>query len=388
MSRPLEGITVLEMEGLAPGPFCGMLLQDFGASVILVQSPRTLMTPPPSMHRGKKSIVVNLKTKNGQKLIESLITQVDVVIDVFRPGVMEKFGLGPDRLMMLNPALIYARLTGYGQTGSLANKAGHDINYIGTSGVLSVFGRAGERPMFPGNFAADFAGGGLVCAYGILLAIIERYKSGKGQVIDSAMLDGSLYISTMIYGSKNSPLWDKPMGENMLDSGSPFYEVYETKDGKFMAVGAIEPQFYSLFMQGLDLDIDQYTDNYKETKKIFSDVFKTKTRAEWAEIFDNLDACVTPILDMTEIYDHPHNQERGILIPYENQITQDKLNTTNSLPRPAPLLSRTPGIEKIPPSPIKGEHTIEVLMEMGIPPDTIRQYIKEGILYQENIAAL
>jgi alpha-methylacyl-CoA racemase len=346
--KPLDGIKVLEMAGLAPSPFCGMILADFGAGVIVVdrlskggpEIPNVMAGNP--FDRGKRSIRINLKSEQGRGVIRKMIRGADVLIEPYRPGVMENLGLGPDQALALNSSLIYARLTGWGQKGSYKDMAGHDINYIALSGALSLFRRKGERPLPPCNLLGDFAGGGMLCAMGILLALMERSRSGKGQVIDAAMVDGSALLATYFYGLLANHLMTLDIGTNMLDGGAPYYQTYETADGKFMAVGAIEERFYDHLLRGLGLEptsLPRQDDQAKwpEITARFSEVFKTKTRDEWATIFEGKDACVAPVLALDEVRNHPHNRERGLLMDL-GEVLQ---------PAPAPRLSRTPGsVEK------------------------------------------
>ncbi|KAI8850308.1 CoA-transferase family III domain-containing protein [Chytridium lagenaria] len=339
--HPLAGIKVLELAGLAPAPFAGMMLADFGADVIRVD--RIASSTTDVLGRGKRSISLNLKSEEGRETLKKMMAQADVVIDPFRPGVLEKLGLGPDTILKLNPKCVFARLTGFGQYGDFANMAGHDINYIAISGALSAIGRAGENPMFPANLLGDFAGGGMLCVVGILISLIERQRSGLGQVVDAAMVDGSNYLSAFIIKMRHLGLWNAPRGKNVLDSGAPFYETYRTKDGKFLAVGSIEPQFYKVLLKGLNVDKSELpdqldTDSFDQVKAKFTEIFLTKTRDEWTKIFNKTDACVTPILEWDEE------------------------------PRPAPRLSRTPGrhtsrVEQG--DPTIGQHTEEVLTEFG-----------------------
>ncbi|EDS43788.1 alpha methylacyl-coa racemase [Culex quinquefasciatus] len=330
----LKGLKVLEFAGLAPGPFCGMLLTDFGACVTRIDK-----TPHNSidvLQGGKRTLALDLKKPKAIEIVRSLCRKSDVLIEPFRPGVMEKLGLGPSELMRENPRLIYARLTGFGQNGAHAARAGHDINYVALSGILSLLGRKDERPTAPINLAADFAGGGLLCAFGILAAVLERHNSGKGQVVDHAMVEGAAYVGSWLIRSQKLPIWGRPRGENMLDTGVHFYDTFQTKDGKFMSVGAIEPQFYKELLEGLDLQMElpQYED-VEKSKHLFEAIFLTKTRDEWTKIFQDRDACVFPVLDMDEAYKYPHNREREVFL--------DKVKTNDELvPTPAPKLSRTP----------------------------------------------
>ncbi|KAM6901287.1 alpha-methylacyl-CoA racemase [Lycodopsis pacificus] len=371
----LAGVRVIELAGLAPAPFCGMILADFGAKVIRVDRTKTGMSLD-TQGRGKRSVAVNLKTPEGVTLLRKLCVQSDVVLEPYRKGVMEKLGLGPQELLKENPQLIYARLTGYGQSGSYATAAGHDINYIAVSGLLSRLGRSGEKPYAPLNLIADFAGGGLSCALGIVLALLERTKSGKGQVIDASMVEGAAYVSSFAWKSRSIGLWDRPRGQNMLDSGAPFYDTYETADGKHMAVGAIEPQFYTQLLRGLELDAGalppqmSFTD-WPELRRIFIECFASKSQAEWSRIFDGTDACVTPVLSLDEVSSHPHNQERASFM---------KDASGEESPRPAPVLSRTPAEPCLAADPVIGEHTVDVLNEYGFTSADIDQMLKAGVV--------
>ncbi|XP_021958754.1 alpha-methylacyl-CoA racemase [Folsomia candida] len=372
----LKGIRVLEMAGLAPAPFCGMILSDFGASVIRVdRNGGNSLLSADKMARGKRSISVNLKDKKGQKIVQRLAATADVLIEPFRPGVMEKLNLGPEKLMSQNPSLIYARLSGYGQTGPFIKKAGHDINYVAMSGMLSMLGRKDQNPTPPINLVADFAGGGLTCAFGILISLFERTKSGQGQIVDTSMVEGSAYVSSFIFKTQELPIWGRPRGQNWLDTGAHFYDTYKTKDGKWMAVGALEPQFYHKFMEGLlghsdsDKFIDQFAD-FEEGKAQISKIFLTKTRAEWETIFDEFDACVTPVLEMEEAPCHALNKEREAFVQNEENGRWE--------PQPAPKLSRTPGTVSCCKDPEVGEHSIEVLEEMGLKMEEIQKLIQSG----------
>ncbi|XP_031716315.1 alpha-methylacyl-CoA racemase [Anarrhichthys ocellatus] len=371
----LAGVRVIELAGLAPAPFCGMILADFGAKVIRVDRTKSGMSLD-TQGRGKRSVAINLKTPEGVTLLRKLCVQSDVVLEPYRKGVMEKLGLGPQELLKENPQLIYARLTGYGQSGSYATAAGHDINYIALSGLLSRLGRSGEKPYAPLNLIADFAGGGLSCALGIALALLERTKSGKGQVIDASMVEGAAYVGSFAWKSRSIGMWDRPRGQNMLDSGAPFYDTYETADGKYMAVGAIEPQFYTQLLKGLELDAGalppqmSFTD-WPELRRLFIECFASKSQAEWSRIFDGTDACVTPVLSFDEVSSHPHNQERASFM---------KDASGEESPRPAPVLSRTPAEPCLASDPVIGEHTVDVLNEYGFTSANIDQMLTAGVV--------
>lgn len=371
----LAGIRVLELAGLAPAPFCGMVLSDFGASVIRIDRTKAGMVVD-TQSRGKRSVAIDLKTTAGVGLLKKLCLQSDVVLEPYRKGVMEKLGLGPQELLRENPRLIYARLTGYGQNGPLSLAAGHDINYLAMSGLLSRLGRSSEKPYAPLNLVADFAGGGLACALGIVLALLERTKSGKGQIVDASMVEGAAYVGSFIWKSQRIGLWSNPRGQNMLDSGAPFYDTYQTSDGKYMAVGAIEPQFYKELLKGLELDTDELPsqmsfDDWPELRRVFKERFASKPQAHWRRIFDGTDACVTPVLSFEEVGSHPHNQQRGSFIKDHNG---------EESPRPAPVLDRTPAEPCLKPDPMIGEHTVEVLQEYGLTSVQIEQLLAAGIV--------
>ncbi|XP_053557163.1 alpha-methylacyl-CoA racemase [Bombina bombina] len=355
----LAGVRVLELAGLAPAPFCGMILADFGAKVLRVD--KTKSSTIDTMGRGKKSIALNLKSQEGVGLFKKLCKNSDVLIEPFRQGVMENLGLGPEVLLKENPRLIYARLTGYGQSGKYAKSAGHDINYVSLTGLLSKLGRKDENPTAPLNLLADFGGGGLMCALGIVLSLYERTKSGRGQVIDASMVEGAAYLASFVWKSEKLGLWSRPRGENLLDGGSPFYSTYMTSDGKYMAVGALEPQFYVQLLKGLELSTSDVPhqlsfSDWPEMRKIFEEKFREKSQSEWCQIFDGIDACVTPVLSFDDITMHGHNKEReSFMSNNEGEIS----------PRPAPVLSRTPANPSPNRDPLVGEHTDEVLTEYG-----------------------
>ncbi|KAM8871920.1 alpha-methylacyl-CoA racemase [Synchiropus picturatus] len=371
----LAGVRVLELAGLAPAPFCGMILADFGAEVIRVDRTKAGL-PLDRQARGKRSLAINLKSPEGVAVLKKLCLQSDVLLEPYRKGVMEKLGLGPQELLKENPRLIYARLTGYGQTGTYATAAGHDINYLAVSGLLSRLGRSGEKPYAPLNLLADFAGGGLTCAMGIVLALLERTKSGRGQIIDASMVEGAAYVGSFVWKSQSIGMWDHSRGENMLDSGAPFYDTYETSDGKYMAVGAIEPQFYNQLLVGLELDShplppQMSSTDWPELRRIFTERFASKTQDEWCRIFDGTDACVTPVLTFDQVSSNPHNQQRCSFI-------QD-CNGEES-PRPAPVLSRTPAQPSTAADPVIGEHTVQVLQEYGFGNAEIKLMLATGVV--------
>lgn len=374
---PLSGIRVIEMAGLAPAPYAGMILADFGADVVRVdRSPTAGSRPDPTrdyLARGKRSIGINMKDPRGVDTLLALVEKSDVLLEPFRPGVMEKLGVGPDVALGRNPGLVYARLTGWGQDGPYASMAGHDIDYIAISGALSLFGRPGDKPLPPINLLGDFAGGGMLCALGIVLALFERSRSGKGQVVDSAMVDGAAHLSSFLFGFFRAGLWSKERGTNLLDTGAPFYDTYATADGEYMAVGAIEPQFYALLLEGLGLDGDKLPHQmdrscWAEMRELFAKTFAARTRAEWSAIFDGTDACVAPILGLDEAADHPANVARKVFVEGIGG---------HPMPAPAPRLSRTPGYGS-PKAPVPGSDTDTVLVEAGLAPERIDELRRAG----------
>ncbi len=344
---PLAGIKVIELAGIGPGPHAALLLADLGADVVRVQRPGQLPGgfDRPQL-RGRTIVEADLKDPADIEKVLRLVEKADVLIEGFRPGVTERMGLGPDDALARNPRLVYGRMTGWGQQGPLADRAGHDINYISITGVLHAIGRKGERPVPPLNMVGDFGGGSMFLVFGVLAALVERQNSGKGQVIDAAMVDGALALSHMIWGMRGVGAWSDERGVNLLDTGMSFYDTYETSDGKYMAVGAIEPQFYAQLLAGLEIDQEglpfQLDPAGQDTlKKLFAERFRTKTREEWAEIFIGTDACVSPVLTFEEATTNEHIAARGSLLELDN-ITQHA---------PAPRFSRTPnGVPTPPPT--------------------------------------
>jgi alpha-methylacyl-CoA racemase len=363
MAGPLEGIKVLDFSRLAPGPYGGMLLADLGADVIRVERVPLGSDMPRNgdiVGRGKRSIGLNLKSPDGVEAALRVLEGCDVLLEGFRPGVMERLGLGPDQVAARNPRVVYARMTGWGQDSPLGDRAGHDINYIAISGVLSALGRKGQRPYPPINLIGDFAGGGLLCAFGIVCALLERERSGKGQVVDAAMVDGAASLFSFFAALVEWGAW-RERGTNLLDTGSHFYEVYETSDGGYMSVGAIEPQFYAQFLDGLgladDAELQKQMDQslWPSNKDKVAAAFKTKTRDEWTEIFVGRDACVFPVLDLVEARTHPFNAQRSTHVRGANDILQ---------PAPAPRFSRT-SVTSVPDAPEPGADTRAVLKDAG-----------------------
>ncbi|XP_046736634.1 alpha-methylacyl-CoA racemase [Diprion similis] len=381
---PLHGIKVIELAGLAPVPFCGMILSNFGASVVRVDRASSEVSDiaVDFLGNGKRSIGLNLKSKEGTDILKKMSQQSDVILDPFRPGIMEKLGLGPDTLTLKNKRLIYARLSGFGQTGPYAKMAGHDINYVGLSGLLSLFGRHHEKPTPPVNLTADFGGGGLTCAFGIVLALLERTRSNEGQVIDVSMVEGSAYLGSWLYRSQGlDGLWGQPRGKNLLDGGAHFYDTYETKDGQFMAVGALEPQFYAVLLEKLGLsedDLPQFGD-FEKSRSRLAQIFKEKTQKEWCTVFEGTDACVTPVLSLESATLNPQNVAR---------CSFQKSESGDIIPNPAPRLSRTPGCDRTAdkPNPAAGQNSIDILLEYGFTTDQIQKYLQQRVIYQKDVS--
>ena len=359
---PLNGVKVIEVGGIGPGPFCGMMLSDMGAEIIRVERKGGLSLSDPKydlLVRNRKSISINLKTPEGVRTLLRMLEQVDALQEGFRPGVMEKLGFGPDVCLEINPRLVYGRMTGWGQEGPLAKAAGHDINYIALSGALHTIGRKGQKPVPPLNLVGDFGGGGMLLAFGMVCALYEARNSGRGQVVDAAMTDGSAALMTMIYGLKAAGFWTDKPGTNLLDTGAHFYDTYETSDNKFIAIGAIEPQFYKLLLKLGEIDDPEFqnqldSSQWPQLKEKLSLVFKTKTRQAWCEIMEGSDICFAPVLSLSEAPEHPHNKQRKTFIENEGVLQ----------PAPAPRFSRTKPELKGPP-PIPGQDTETVLAEFG-----------------------
>ncbi|GAA2011017.1 CaiB/BaiF CoA-transferase family protein [Nocardiopsis rhodophaea] len=340
---PLNGVRVVEFAGIGPGPMAAMLLADLGADVIRLDRPATADAvragaPRPHMASGRPILGVDLKTEEGVATARRLVTAADVLLEGFRPGAMERLGLGPDDCLGLNPRLVYARMTGWGQEGPLAHRAGHDMNYISLNGTLHSIGRRGEAPVPPVNLLGDFGGGTMFVVTGILSALVERQSSGRGQVVDAAMVDGSAFLASMIYEDRQRGSWTDERGTNYLDTGAPWYDVYECADGGYVSVGCIEPQFYAAFLRGIGLAgaelPDQWDrDRWPELRERFAEVLRTRTRDEWADLLGDTEACVQPILSMPEAADHPHVKARGSVIRKGDHL----------YPGPAPRFSRTPG---------------------------------------------
>ncbi len=359
---PLNGIKIIEMAGLGPAPFAGMMLADMGADLILVErkaDPHKFRIPDCN-RRGKRSIALNLKDEKDIETLLQLVEKADVLFEGFRPNVMERLGLSPVILQKRNPKLIIGRMTGWGQYGPLSSAAGHDINYISLTGALRAIGRKGQAPVAPLNLVGDYGGGGMFLVTGILAALVETQRSGKGQVIDVAMTDGSAILMSVFNSLNGMGMWNTPHGSNFLDSGSHFYEVYETSDGKYISIGSLEPQFYALLLEKLGLDPEEFKaqnnpSKWEEYKEKFTAIFKSKTRAEWCEEMEGTDICFAPVLDYLEAQKHPHNVARETYMELDGIVQ----------PAPAPRFSRTESEVKFG-SRAAGENSEEILKDWGV----------------------
>jgi alpha-methylacyl-CoA racemase len=380
-SGPLHGIKVLELAGIGPGPFAAMLLADMGADVVRVDRAGSVRggdpAAPPAdvLNRGRRSVGIDLKNPDGVETLLTLVEQADVLLEGFRPGVCERLGFGPEVCRARNPRLVFGRMTGWGQSGPYAQAAGHDINYIALAGALNSFGRAGERPVAPVNMVGDFGGGGMFLAFGVVCALVERQSSGLGQVVDTAMVDGSAVLMTMIHAFHAMGIWSEEKGTNILDTGAPFYDTYETSDGKYVTIGSIEPQFYAELVQRLGLEDDPVfvrqhdRSQWPEGKDRLVELFRTKTRDEWCELLEATDVCFAPVLSLTEAPKHPHNVERGTFVERDGVVQ----------PAPAPRFDRTPGGIQRPPAHA-GQHTDEVLAEWGFEPAAVAKLRETGAI--------
>jgi alpha-methylacyl-CoA racemase len=378
VAGPLHGIRVVELTNLAPVPFACTVLADLGADVLRVDRadhvPDEAPATPPAdpLGRGRRSVAVDLKDPAGRDVLLRLADAADVLVEGFRPGVCERLGIGPDACLARNPRLVYARLTGWGQDGPLAARAGHDIDYAAVAGALWPIGPADAPPPPPLNYLADFGGGGMLAALGVLAALVERAASGRGQVVDAAMVDGAALLSTALHGYRKMPGWQDERGANLLDGGAPFYRCYACSDGGYVAVGALEPQFYAALLDGLDLDPatlpDQYDrDWWPELTDLFAGVFGTRARDEWMAVFEGTDACVAPVLPPTEAPAHAHTRARGTFTEVAGLVQ----------PNVAPRLSRTPGAVRGP-APYPGEHTAEALADWGFERDDVEALRRSG----------
>jgi len=371
---PLNGFRIIELAGIGPGPFCGMMLSDMGAEVIRVDRiAKGVGAPKDVLQRNRQSVAVDLKKPEGIEIVLKLVESADALFEGFRPGVTERLGLGPDECMARNEKLVYGRMTGWGQDGPLAQSAGHDINYIGLSGALHAIGEPGGKPVPPLNLIGDFGGGGMLLAYGLVCALLEAQKSGKGQVVDTAMVDGAASLMAMFFSMAGRG-FDDERGTNLLDGGSHFYNTYETKDGQHVCVGSIEPQFYQLLVEKAGVDANHFgpqmdRDQWSGFKDELEDVFKMKTRGEWCEIMEGTDVCFAPVLSVFEAPAHPHNVHRGTFIEVDGVVQ----------PSPSPRFSRTTAeISHAARAP--GEDSTEVLSSIGFAQDELDTLREQGVI--------
>ncbi|HEY7591689.1 MAG TPA: CaiB/BaiF CoA-transferase family protein [Actinophytocola sp.] len=378
MAGPLAGLKVVELAGLAPAPFATTVLADLGADVVRVDRARpgfdVLTFPHDPLSRTRRWIGVDTKAPAGREIVLRLVDGADVLIEGFRPGVTERLGLGPDVCLERNPRLVYGRITGWGQDGPLASAAGHDINYIGLAGALEPIGRAGERPVPPLNLLGDFGGGGMLLAMGVLAALVERASSGRGQVVDASMVDGAALLTAGMHGLRNIGLWRGGRGQNMLDGGAPFYDTYETSDGRYVAVGAIEERFWADLLKVLEVDPGAVAgrldpEQWPAVKQKLAEVIRTRTRDEWAARAEGTDACLTAVLTPEEAREHPHNASRGTFVDVDG----------HGQPAPAPKFGRTrPDTPEAPHEP--RSDTAEVLLSLGFSAEDIYELRADGVI--------
>ncbi len=372
---PLAGFKIIELAGIGPGPFCGMMLSDMGAEVIRVERlSGAAQAPKDVLARNRRNIALDLKSPAGVEAVLRLVETADALFEGFRPGVTERLGLGPQDCMARNPKLVYGRMTGWGQDGPMAQAAGHDINYIGLAGALHAVGRRGERPVPPLNLVGDFGGGGMLLAYGLVCGLLEAQKSGQGQVVDAAMVDGAAALMAMFFSMAAGGAFTDQRGTNLLDGGAHFYDTYETKDGKHICIGSIEPQFYALLLEKAELDKDKYGDQmnpalWPDLKADLQQTFLTKTQEEWCAIMEGTDVCFAPVLSIWEAPKHPHNQARNSFQEIDGVMQQ----------APAPRFSRTqPEISHG--ARIPGEDTVSVLKDYGFSSDEIDELSASGVI--------
>jgi alpha-methylacyl-CoA racemase len=374
MTPPLAGLRILEMAGIGPGPFCGMMLADHGAEVIRIERPGEggglSVTAKDPLLRSRRLITLDLKKPEAVRVVRRLAENCDGLIEGFRPGVMERLGLGPDLLLADNPRLVYGRMTGWGQTGPMAAEVGHDINYIALSGALHAFGEAGGKPVPPINMVGDFGGGGMMLAFGMLAAILQAQATGRGQVVDCAMTDGSALLMSMIWGFRAMGRWGNARGTNLLDGGAHFYDTYETADGKWVSIGAIEPQFYQALREAMGLDGGEWDAQFAPAawpglKAELKQRFKRRTRDEWVAAFAGHDICFAPVLGFDEAVEHPHNRDRGTFV-VAGGVAQ---------PAPAPRYSMS---STVPPTMADTAETFLILAEHGFSRDEIAVLHKAG----------
>jgi len=380
MAGPLQGVRIIELAGIGPGPFAAMMLADMGAEVIRVERAQAVPAAPPErpawdvLQRGRRNLALDLKNPDAVEVVLTLVENADALLEGFRPGVMERLGLGPAVCLARNPRLVFGRMTGWGQEGPYASAPGHDINYISLAGALAHFGRQGEPPTPPLNMVGDFGGGGMLLAYGVVCALLEAQRSGQGQVVDAAMVDGSAVLMTMFWAMRSIGLFDETRrGENLLDTGAHFYDVYRCKDEGYVSIGSIEPQFYAELLRLTGLDgapefapqMDRAS--WPALKARLKQVFLTRTRDEWCELMEGTDVCFAPVLTMSEAAEHPHNVERQTFVEVAG-VAQ---------PAPAPRFSRTvPEIGSPPAHP--GQHTREVLLDWGLEEARVDHLLESG----------
>lgn len=374
----LSGFKIIELSGIGPGPLCGMLLSDLGADVIRIDRSHTTMPQSEAKFditgRNKKSICLNLKDNDSKEIFFKLIEDADALIEGYRPGVTEKLGIGPDECLKINPRLVYGRITGWGQDGPLSQAAGHDINYIALAGALFSIGQKDSKPSIPINLIGDYAGGTMFLAYGVCAALLSVSKTGKGQVVDAAMIDGVSSLLTILYSLSQSGIWKvNEKGSNLFDGGSPFYQVYETKDNKYVSVGSLEPQFYQLLVQKLNLN-EEFSNQMDMSKwpdliNKLEGLFKTKTQNEWSELLENTDVCYAPVLSIDEARNHPHMKSRNNFISIDDVIQ----------PSPAPRFSKT-NSESPKKAPKVGENNEEILLQIGYTKDEINSFKERKII--------
>jgi alpha-methylacyl-CoA racemase len=372
---PLAGTRIVELAGIGPSPFCAMVLADLGADIVRVDRVDAVMggdpsTPPADLpNRGRRSIGVDLKAAEGVETVLALVERADALIEGFRPGVCERLGVGPDACLTRNPRLVFGRMTGWGQEGPYAQAAGHDINYIALAGALEPIGRAGQAPTPPLNLVGDYGGGGMLLALGIVAALVETGRSGRGQVVDAAMVDGAATLMTMFHALTAMGVWSPPRGTNLLDSGAHFYDVYECADGRYVSIGSIEPQFYAQLLELTGLADDggdplpwQHDRSHWPALKVrLAAIFRTRTRAEWCQVMEHTDVCFAPVLSLAEAPEHPHLVARETFVEVAGVVQ----------PAPSPRFSRTPGAIQRPPAHA-GQHTDEILAEwLSLDPDAI-----------------
>ncbi|MCC5869573.1 MAG: CoA transferase [Gammaproteobacteria bacterium] len=376
---PLQNTKIIEIAGIGPGPFCAMLLADMGAEVLRIDRPGASVERARTdiLNRGRRSIAIDLKTDAGRNTCLALIRQADGLLEGFRPGVMERLGLGPQHCHAVNERLVFGRMTGWGQHGPLASTAGHDIDYIALSGALHAIGEPGRGPVVPLNLVGDFGGGAMLLAFGMVCGLLEASRSGQGQVIDAAMTDGAALLMAMMYGWHAQGQWSDARGSNLLDGGAHFYGTYRCADDRWLAIGAIEPQFYAQFraLAGIAddpaFDVQHDRQVWPAQRQRLAAVIRRRSRDEWCAVFDGSDACVAPVLDMNEAPQHPHNRARQTFMEIHGTVQ----------PAPAPRFSRTPGAVASPP-PLPGEHTRGALRDWGFDDSDIEQLLSDGVVQQ------